>query len=87
MLTRLAVEQERLAPFARNESETLRLLLHIAFSLIDNGILERVVGAMQDLQGKTVYARGMTVDSCAGRGQEARLPVGISSAVGIALGD
>jgi len=63
MLTRLAVEQERLTPFVRNESETLRLLLHIAFSLIDKGMLERVVGAMQELQGKRVYAQGMTPHS------------------------
>jgi hypothetical protein len=69
MLTRLAVEQQRFAPFARNESETLRLLLHIAFSLIDNGSLERVLGALQDLQGKTVYTQGMTLDS-SGKGQK-----------------
>ena len=73
MLTRLDVEQQRLAPFARTQSETLRLLLQFAFHFIDSGSLERVLGALQDLQRKTVYARGMTLSSCAGRGQEGGL--------------
>jgi len=73
MLTRLDVEQQRLAPFARTRSETLRLLLQFSFIFIDNESLERVLEALQGLQRKTLCAEGMTGDSCAGRGQEVGL--------------
>lgn len=76
MLDRLGIEQGRLAPFARTESETLRLLLDFAFCHIDRGSLNDLLGAIQDLQRTSLSdeaAPGRTLDSSARR-EEGGLP-------------
>ena len=92
MLARLELEQQRFHPFARTQSETLRLLLQFSFICIDNESLERVLEALQGLHRKTLYAEGMTLlgvaDNCrsntlnssAEGGEEADLPAAKSRA-------